>query len=447
METYELENFIKLRDKLDETAMRNEIQTYGLNKCIKENYSLFLGFTGFGKSYCIKQLVHRFTTKFPNDVVHVVAVSENLYEEFTELLSEYVNVEVFIINTYVKDIRTCKLLIFDECHKGLNKKSTNFSRVLDRNFNEFERAIGFTAELNEEQIKFADKLGFKVQFKITKEEGQLLGLLPNHGIYNLGVSLNELEKVKYAESYLIFTNIMREFQTVSKNPFGVLMACCQKLNSFYKVNETSYLVAEIVAMMSFRLNISTDEVRERAFQWKAAMTTMSTVTRNAENKVKAVIKILNLNDDITIAFLGSQKQANEIKTKVKSSKAYHASVKNADEVLEDFEAGKFSKLLTVKKLDLGYDNKNINQALNVVFTNDMIQIVQRIGRVIRFNKDNPNKFARFVNFYCYPFEFEISSEEVIVINPSDFTKLRKLTKNMPVKYVKLDEYLDELRNK
>ena len=70
--------------------------------------------------------------------------------------------------------------------------------------------------------------------------------------------------------------------------------------------------------------------------------------------------------------------------------AYHT--KTSDAVLDEFNAGKFPVLVQVNKISEGYNNPNVAICINYP-THSMVRSIQRSGRALRFNPNNPNKCA------------------------------------------------------
>ena len=70
--------------------------------------------------------------------------------------------------------------------------------------------------------------------------------------------------------------------------------------------------------------------------------------------------------------------------------AYHT--KTSDAVLDEFNAGKFPVLVQVNKISEGYNNPNVAICINYP-THSMVRSIQRSGRALRFNPNDPNKCA------------------------------------------------------
>ena len=70
--------------------------------------------------------------------------------------------------------------------------------------------------------------------------------------------------------------------------------------------------------------------------------------------------------------------------------AYHT--KTSDVVLDEFNAGKFPVLVQVNKISEGYNNPNVAICINYP-THSMVRSIQRSGRALRFNPNDPNKCA------------------------------------------------------
>ena len=98
----------------------------------------------------------------------------------------------------------------------------------------------------------------------------------------------------------------------------------------------------------------------------------------------------------TIINVPSQKEADELAKMMNEregkiiAKAYHS--RSNDEVLTEFNDGKFPVLIQVNRLTEGYNNPKVEVCINYP-TASFVRETQRGGRVLRYDKDNPLKLA------------------------------------------------------
>ena len=94
--------------------------------------------------------------------------------------------------------------------------------------------------------------------------------------------------------------------------------------------------------------------------------------------------------------------------------------------IEDFSKGKVDCLLNCEKLSEGIDVKNVNTII-LFATPQGIQLIQRLGRVLRSDKKNPKKKACVVDFFL---ERDMENQE-----GSDFNRFKKLEKLSKIKRI------------
>ena len=392
--------------------------------------------TGFGKSHLCKSLFKRYRTRY-NDNIEIVVPTDPLYDDFKRDTSHLENCKVSIINTYVKSNHECGLLVVDEVHKIANRSSKFFKSVIPNT--QYKYCLGLTATLNDHQKDYLESIGVKVVFTVTRSEANQLGLLPEHDIFNYGVELTTKEQINYEKAHKMFNSSFEIFKVASEhNAFQVAMACCQKIDEQVKIGDKYRLVEDVINIVAKKNGYDFKDVRDTAFVWKASMQKLGNITDNAHNKLEAVYEILaKYQNDKALVFSQSIEHCETIATKVYNARAYHSKSKNKKKLLEAFILGAFTRLIVVEAIDMGFNDKNITLAINVKFDSEFGQMLQRIGRAIRLNTENPDKYVRFFNLYCKPFTAYTDDNEEYTINPNDYNKLRNLSYNEP--YVWIDE--------
>jgi len=91
-----------------------------------------VGATGFGKTRVALQIIKWLQSLHPEITIIVVVPTTGLQEQWIEELDEFgcsrEHVEVYVINSVIKNTHTCNLLILDECHRYA---SADFKKVFD----------------------------------------------------------------------------------------------------------------------------------------------------------------------------------------------------------------------------------------------------------------------------------------------------------------------------
>lgn len=91
-----------------------------------------MGATGFGKTRIALKIIKWLQSLHPEITIIVVVPTTGLQEQWIEELDEFgcsrEHVEVYVINSVIKNTHTCNLLILDECHRYA---SADFKKVFD----------------------------------------------------------------------------------------------------------------------------------------------------------------------------------------------------------------------------------------------------------------------------------------------------------------------------
>ena len=91
--------------------------------------------TGVGKSYIAVLAIKLCNERHPDKKINIVVPTTVLAEAWTDekkgniKLHGLKNVEVYVINSYVKEQHECALLVIDETHVATGSKSKTFNTV------------------------------------------------------------------------------------------------------------------------------------------------------------------------------------------------------------------------------------------------------------------------------------------------------------------------------
>ena len=112
---------------------RDERQAVCVEKWKQSNgHSTIVGATGFGKTRVALKIIKWLQSLHPEITIIVVVPTTGLQEQWVEELDNFgcsrEHVEVYVINSVIKNTHTCNLLILDECHRYA---SADFKKVFD----------------------------------------------------------------------------------------------------------------------------------------------------------------------------------------------------------------------------------------------------------------------------------------------------------------------------
>jgi len=161
--------------------------------------------TGFGKTYLsilwYKEHCRRHNSKLR---LHVVVPRTKLKEDWTTPNTGHIDVhgldrnyvDVFVVNTYVKEARTTDLVIYDEVHRYLNPEAEHFSKALTLPYKDF--ALGLSATLTRQEIdRLEEDFNMPLADKVTLAEALNEGYVAEHKVFNVPLQLGEAEELEY----------------------------------------------------------------------------------------------------------------------------------------------------------------------------------------------------------------------------------------------------------
>jgi len=94
--------------------------------------------------------------------------------------------------------------------------------------------------------------------------------------------------------------------------------------------------------------------------------------------------------------------------------------KNREEILKRFEKGEIKIILAIKILDQGINIPKLNSCILAANTGNVTQFIQRRGRLLRIDPDNPDKIAKIYDLFIPKYKtindlaINKYSEEIII---------------------------------
>ena len=332
--------------------LKSKIQEECLDKARKVNYSMVVAATGVGKSKIAVDYAKEIVKENPLAKILIIVPTEKLRdenwkEEFKKWEADgiwannidrscYVSANKYIENNY-------DLVILDEIHNITPNNALFFSQ------NVVHKAIGLTAtlpsDLEKTEILF-NELDFQVVKTISLEQAVELGLVSPYNIKVIEVDLNNKDKdIKAGNKAKPF------FQTEY---------------AAYK-----YLDSTINRMMFSR----SPALKFKLLQRMRFIYNLESKTKAAEYLLENVIP----EQERTIIFSGGIKQAERL-----NEHYFHSKTNDAD--LNSFKEGEINRLSCVNSLNEGHNIANLDNALVVQLNSKELNLVQRIGRVIRYRE-------------------------------------------------------------
>ena len=352
---------------LSQLALKDKwIETKG-NSCIEAA-------TGYGKSLIAVFIIQEMNKRNPLCTTFIVVPTINLKNDW-ESKNGYINsfkllnVEIYVLNSYIKEHKKCDLLIIDEVHNVLNNKSVYFSTAIS--ITTYRYFLGLSATLEDKHKEFLKELNINILATITLKEAEQNGWISKYKILCVPISLNDEDTIYYQKLHSEFN---KHFAMFNFN-FETAMSCVTSKEARYR--------------LSLNLNWDIGRVNASVFNWNRNMRLRKEFLYHVQSKLDAarnICKTLNLK---TILFGESQKGA-EWLTEELGNKCvtYHSKMKAKErkEALQLLYDGrtKVKWISSVKALTEGFDMKDLECGIVWSRTSTSLDATQRCGRVARF---------------------------------------------------------------
>jgi superfamily II DNA or RNA helicase len=343
--------------------------------------------TGSGKSFIACLAIKLCNERHPDKQINVVVPTTVLAEAWTDEKKGHIkihglkNVNVFVINTYVKEQHECALLIIDEVHTATGAKSKHFNTVIDKT--KFYWILCLSATLEKEHKEFLHKRGINCISKLTADEAVKNGWLSPYRILCVPVQLSQADRDRYDEMHKQFN---KHFATFNFD-FELAMKCV-----------TSKQAREDLAA---KLGWEKGRIDAAVFNWNRNMRLRKEFLYHIEAKIDAAIEITKQLQMQTILFGQSIKGADKINEQLGDKCVeYHSKLtaKQLKDNLKRLRDGrtKVDYISSAKGLEAGFDLPNLQLGITWSRTSKALRAVQTLGRILRFKI---GKTAYFIELY------------------------------------------------
>ena len=341
---------------MNKNVIKSEIQKKILPLVEREARAIVVAATGIGKSKIAVDYAKKIVKEKPSAKILIVVPTEKLrdenwLEEFVKWKSKSIwskNIErcCYVSANKIKD-KVYDLVIMDEIHNITENNSEFFYN------NRVHRAIGLTATLPKDEIKIQilKELKFKIVYELPLDLAVELGLVSPYQITVVEVELDNKDK------YLKGGTKDKPFYQTEVAKYEYLTSMIQRL--MYSGTPQSKMNLKFKILDRMRLIYG-----------------LKTKTEAAKFLLDNVIP----QDERTLIFCGSINQAEEL-----NEYSFHSKKKNSKD-FDDFKAEKINRLSCVNALNEGHNIPKIDNGLVVQLNSKELNLVQRIGRIVRFRE-------------------------------------------------------------
>lgn len=377
---------------INKTSDRTLKQTSDIEKWVKSGAKGYFEWaTGTGKSYLACLAIKLCNERHSDKQINVVVPTNVLAEAWTDDKKGHIkihnlkNVNVYVINTYVKSVHDCALLVIDEVHTATGAKSKYFNTVIDKT--KFNWILCLSATLEKEHKEFLHKRNINCISKLTADEAVNNGWLSPYRILCVPIELNSEDRDKYEIINKNYNKYGSPFYRGAFIDFNIAMGCLSK--------------GKILTNYAQEIDWDEKQLQIMALQWSNAMRKRKEFLYHVESKINAAIEITKTLGMQSILFgqsiAGADKISNELGEECVE---YHSKLgaKQLKENLKRLKDGrtKVKYISSAKGLEAGFDLPNLQLGITWSRTSKALRATQTLGRCLRKYE---GKIAYFIELY------------------------------------------------
>lgn len=334
--------------------------------------------TGFGKSLVAVLIISMMNERHPERTTLVVVPRIDLKNKWLLDIEmhELINVQVMVINTAVKQVRSCNLLVLDEVHHCF---SDTFRLVFGFQYNFI---LGLTATFDRQDKKHEYLSNHcPVIATVPLSHARNEQFISDFRVFCLGLDLT----ADQWEEYEAISDSMSFYFGFFGNDLNLLEQCSRSKQA--RIN------------LAQALSTSERQVKIYVYQAYRWIQSRKNFLYSIPQKVEAVKKILDHLPVKTITFSETIDFVKSLERAIHGSKAIHSkmSIPVRKKVLDDFASDQFRIIHSATMLDEGVDIPELEMAIICSGSSSKRQSVQRIGRALRFVE---GKTAIIINLFC-----------------------------------------------
>jgi len=373
---------------INQTSDRTLAQQEVIKNWIKAGARSYVEWcTGSGKSYIACLAIKLCNERHPDKQINVVVPTTVLQEAWIDEKKGHIkvhglkNVNVFVINTYVKETHDCALLIMDKVHTATGAKSKHFNTVIDKT--KYHWILCLSATLEKEHVNFLHKKGIGCISRLTADDAVKNGWLSPYRILCVPIQLGDEDRERYDKMHKEFN---KHFATFNFD-FEFAMKCVTNKDARQ----------ELATKLGWEVN----RIDAAVFNWNRNMRLRKEFLYHIETKIDAAIEITKTLGMQTILFGQSIKGANKINDALGDKCVeYHSKLtsKQLKDNLKRLRDGrtKVDYISSAKGLEAGFDLPNLQLGITWSRTSKALRATQTLGRILRRVE---GKTAYFIELY------------------------------------------------
>ena len=333
-----------------------------------------MGATGFGKTRVALKIIKWLQSLHPEITIIVVVPTTGLQEQWVEELDKFgcsrEHVEVYVINSVIKNTHTCNLLILDECHRYA---SADFKKVFDMVTYNMILCLTATFERLDGKEKLIAKYAPVVD-KVSIQECLVNKWVSNYKEYVVVIEPDDLD-----EYDKLTAEFMTHFEFFDYD-FGTAMSMVGK-NGW----KNRYNYAKEICQNQAQLKDTFKTVTIHAMGLMRAMQARKKYISSHPEKLRVAEEIIaHRPDSKIITFCATVAMAEQIQ------EGYVYTGKDSKKgnrvTLNEFSKMKSGVLNTVKKANEGINLPDLDVGIMLGVDSSKIKHAQTRGRVVRYQE-------------------------------------------------------------
>ncbi len=427
----------------------------------------------FGKTEIGLKIIKRVIEHKPGSKIVIVVPSEIIQKHWTEKVTD----DVLIVTAHKAKlnlneilVNPIRVLIIDEIHKF---SSDDNKQLLKDLWNNSKFRLALSGSYPRDRF-YTDM--FPIVDTITEIEAIKKGWVSDFIEYNIPVQLGKKDRVRYEKYSKLISETLNLFKgktpyinkgvELVKSDMDLIYACYSGKRAFGKYIPGEAFRMPLVRAMGWSqdMDLSKESAKqinhywnpnnlyERCKEFKHFVQNRNEILINNEEKLEAVLRLVENNTEPTIIYNSSIDFVNTIAGAI-GNKAiqYHSKMKSAPvydpdtgdfirqkngkvkvfgatrmktKAIEGIKSGKYLYLVTVKSLDEGLDIPELEKVIITAGSANPIQQIQRSarGKTISGNKE---KITKIYNLYIEDFISDFGE----LVKSRDKTKLIERQKN------------------
>ena len=350
---------------------KDKEQRIALNNWAVNNYtgSIIAG-TGFGKSRCGVMAINHILNKHGGTRALVLVPTVQLQDQFTEEFNKWEcqdcldRVEVMCYQSaYKLSGEHYDIVVCDEIHLGLSQEYRKFFKN-----NTYDNILCLTATPPEEpKYRLYLHTIAPTIYTLTLDECVALDLVAPYEIYCVPLELTVEERSEYKRINNLFIS---HKMALEPNAFDFAKIALKSPNVSY-------------------------ELKSHAAGFYKTIRERKGIVDRAHNKIETFKKIVYNNlDSKIITFGGLNEFTDTLAASISPlAEVYHSKIskKKRIEALRRFREDEVNVLCSTKALNQGFDIPNANLGIVCGLTSKALSMIQRVGRLIRWEKGKTGK--------------------------------------------------------